>query len=119
MSAVLYRMVPGFESHPYRERARIPNALISHIFYFLKALRLKTLKYTAKILSEATHLRMFEQLLHDLLMDTTSIKFYDEKNKRLMEECHNGYEKVKRLDRLLIDNAEVKLSSCVSKADDN
>lgn len=35
-----------------------------------------------------------------------------------MEERLNGYEKVKRLDRLLADNAEVKLSSRVSEADD-
>lgn len=34
-----------------------------------------------------------------------------------MEERLNGYEKLRRLDRLLADNAEVKLS-CVSEADD-
>ncbi|KAG2235554.1 hypothetical protein INT48_003117 [Thamnidium elegans] len=34
-----------------------------------------------------------------------------------MEERLNGYEKVRRLDRLLADNVEVKLSSRVSEAD--
>jgi hypothetical protein len=46
------------------------------------------------------------------------IKKSHETNKQLMEERLNGYEKVKRLDRLLADNAEVKLSSRVSEADD-
>lgn len=35
-----------------------------------------------------------------------------------MEERLNGYKKVRRLDRLLADNAQVKMTSHVFEADD-
>ncbi|CAO3627515.1 unnamed protein product [Mucor hiemalis] len=52
---------------------------------------------------------------HELLQE---IKRSHEKNKQIIEERLHGYEKVTKLEYLLAESAEVKLSSRVSEAED-
>lgn len=52
---------------------------------------------------------------HEILQE---IKRSHEKNKQIIEERLHGYEKVRKLEYLLAESAEVKLSSRVSEAED-
>ncbi|CAO3680292.1 unnamed protein product [Rhizopus stolonifer] len=62
------------------EKAKITNktsekyAVLCIVSFMVKSFKVYN---NEKTLSKVTHLRMFEQLLDDLLMDTTSINFYD------------------------------------------